>query len=246
MPYERAGFHPSNGSILKNPTPARATASPIRQLFKSVKRRLFPKTAEQRYVDLLSKRIDAGWEHSTLGPSIRDEAYTRGKAEDWAEHMVSYGLKRDHLCVEYGCGSLWAAEPVIRFLDAGRYFGLDITDKFYEFGRERLGDLLREKQVRLGVIADEKLREVAALKPDFIFSRKVLPHVPDDALPRYLANVAGLMQVKTIAMLDNTPMVGDDGKMTGRRHSIEKMQQLLPAGFEIRQERYAALLRRRA
>jgi hypothetical protein len=246
MPYERAGFDPSDSLILKNQTPARATPSPIRQLFKRVKRRLFPKTAEQRYIDLLTKRIDAGWEHSTLGPSIRDEAYTRGKAETWAGHMVDYGLKRDHLCVEYGCGSLWAAEPVIRFLDAGRYFGLDITDKFYEFGRERLGDLLREKQVRLGVIAEEKLREVAALKPDFIFSRKVLPHVSDDALPRYLANVAGLMQPHTIAMLDNTPMVGDDGQMTGRRHSVEKMQKLLPAGFEIKQERYAALLRRRA
>ena len=33
---------------------------------------------------------------------------------------------------------------------------------------------------------------------------------------------------------------------TGRRHSTEKMQKLLPAGFEIKQERYAALLRRRA
>jgi hypothetical protein len=231
---------------LKNPTPARATSSPIRQLFKRVKRRLFPKTAEQRYIDLLSKRIDAGWEHSTLGPSIRDEAYTRGKAEDWSQRMIDYGLKPDHLCVEYGCGSLWAAEPIIRYLDAGRYYGLDITDKFYEFGRERLGDLLVEKQVRLGVIADEKLREVAALKPDFIFSRKVLPHVAEDALPRYLANVAGLMDIKTVAMLDNTPMFDDDGKITGRRHSVEKMQNLLPAGFEIKQERYAALLRRRA
>jgi hypothetical protein len=161
--------------------------------------------------------------------------------------MVDYGLKRDHLCVEYGCGSLWAAEPIIRFLDTGHYYGLDITDKFYEFGRARLGDLLLEKQVRLGVIGDEKLREVAALKPDFIFSRKVLPHVADDALPRYLANVAGLMSVKTIAVLDNTPVVGDDGKVvTGRRHSVEKMQKLLPPGFEIRQERYGAMLRRLA
>jgi hypothetical protein len=229
------------------PTPARATPSPIRQLFKGVKRRLFPKTAEERYIALLSKRIDAGWEHSTLGPSIRDEAYTRGKAEKWARRMVDYGLKRDHFCVEYGCGSLWAAEPVIRFLDAGRYYGLDITDKFYEFGRARLGDLLSEKQVRLGVIADAKLREVAALEPDFLFSRKVLPHVADDALPRYLASVAGLMSVKTIAVLDNTPIAGDDGKaITGRRHSVEKMQKLLPPGFEIRQERYGAVLRRLA
>src|SRR3569623_184107 len=131
------GFDPSYGPILKNPTPARATSSPIRQLFKRVKRRLFPKTAEQRYIALLSKRMEEGWEHSTLGPNIRDEAYTRGKADDWAQRMVEYGLKPDHFCVEYGCGSLWAAEPIIRYLDAGRYYGIAITDKFNEFGRER-------------------------------------------------------------------------------------------------------------
>jgi hypothetical protein len=215
-------------------------------MFKRLKRRFSSKSAEERYINLLSKRIDAGWDHSTLGPNIRDEAYTRGKAGDWADRMVGYGLKPDHLCVEYGCGSLWAAEPIIRYLDAGRYFGLDITDRFYEFGRARLGDLLIEKQVRLGVVADEKLREVAALKPDFLFSRKVLPHVEEEALPRYLANVAGLMSAKTVAVLDNTPVFGDDGRITGRRYSVEKMQKLLPEGFEIKQERYAAFLRRRA
>ena len=238
------GFDPSYGPILKNPTPARATSSPIRQLFKRVKRRLFPKTAEQRYIALLSKRMEEGWEHSTLGPNIRDEAYTRGKADDWAQRMVEYGLKPDHFCVEYGCGSLWAAEPIIRYLDASRYYGIAITDKFYEFGRERLADLLREKQVRLGVITDEKVREVAALKPDFLFSRKVLPHVAEDGLQRYLTNVATLMTVNTIAALDNTPMFDAEGKITGRRHTVEKMQKLLPPGYEIRQERYAAILRR--
>jgi hypothetical protein len=244
MPYKRVGFDPNYSPILKNLTLARATPSPIRQLFKRVKRRLFPKTAEQRFVALLSKRIDAGWEHSTLGPSIRDEAYTRGKADEWAQRMIEYGLKPDHLCVEYGCGSLWAAEPIIHYLDAGRYYGIDITDKFYEFGRARLADLLRDKQVRLGVITDETVREVAALNPDFVFARKVLPHVAEDALQRFLTYVATLMSVKTIAVLDNTPMLDAEGKVTGRRYTVEKMQKLLPAGYEIRQERYAAIVRR--
>jgi len=229
---------------LKTPTPARAAPSPIRQLFKLVKRRLFPRTAEQRYIALLSKRIDAGWDHSTLGPIIRDEAYTRSKAEDWAQQMVEYGLKPDHFCVEYGCGSLWAAEPIIRYLDAGRFYGIDITDKFYEFGRARLANLLREKQVRLGVITDERVREVAALKPDFVFSRKVLSHVAADGLQRYLTNVATLMTVKTIAVLDNKPIFDADGKVTGLHYTVERMQKLLPAGYEIWQERYAAIVRR--
>jgi hypothetical protein len=218
----------------------------MRKALRRLKRRLLGQSPEEEFINLLSSRMAAGWEHSTLGPKIRDEAYTRRKAETWAERMVGYGLQRDHLCVEYGCGSLWAAEPIIRLLEPGRYIGLDITDQFYGYGRERLGALMQEKQVRLGVISESKLREVAALKPDFVFSRKVLPHVAEDALPRFLANVASLMEPKTIAVLDNTPVPGDDGKITGRRYTTEMMQKLLPAGFAIQQSNYGALLRRRS
>lgn len=232
---------------MKSSTLAQPATSPISRVLKRLRACLLPKPAEERYLALMTKRLAAGQEHSTLGPVIRDEAYTRGKAEDWARQMIEiYGLKPDHLCVEYGCGSLWAAEPIVRFLEAGRYYGLDITDQFYEYGRARLAELVREKQMRLGVISDEKLREVAALAPDFLFSRKVLPHVAEDALPRYLANVAGLMAPKTIAVLDNTPIFQEDGTLTGRRHTVEAMQRLLPAGYRIEQTRYAAVLRRHA
>ena len=244
MSYERARSEPRRLNNLKSQTLAQPASSSLQKAFNRV-RDLFRKPGEKRYLAAMKKKLAAGEGHSTLGPLIRDEAYTRGKAEDWAQQMIEiYGLKPDHLCVEYGCGSLWAAEPIIRFLAPRRYYGIDITDEFYEYGRARLGDLLREKQVRLGVIADAKLREVAALQPDFLFSRKVLPHVADDALQRYLANVASLMTPKTIAVLDNTPIFAEDGTLTGRRHTVEAMQKLLPAGYVIEQSRYAAILRR--
>lgn len=226
---------------------ARPASAPFRKVAKRLRAMLFGKPpAEERYLAFMSKRLAEKAPHSTLGPVIRDEEYTRGKAENWAKQMVGYGLRPDHLCVEYGCGSLWAAEPILHYLAPGRYFGLDITDQFYEYGRERIADLLREKQARLGVISPEKLQEVAALKPDFLFSRKVLPHVAEDGLVRYLANVASLMTPNTIAVLDNTPKVDDAGNVTGRRHTVEAMRKLLPPGFEIEQSRYAALLHRRA
>jgi hypothetical protein len=229
---------------LKNSTLALPASSPVQKAFNRL-RELFRKPAEQRYLAAMEKKLAEGAKHSTLGPAIRDEAYTRAKAERWANRMIEYGLKPDHLCIEYGCGSLWAAEPIIRYLDTGRYYGIDLTDQFYEFGRQRLADLLREKQVRLGVIAPPILREIAALQPDFLFSRKVLPHVAEEALPRYLASVCSLLVPKTIAVLDNTPVLKDD-QITGRRHTVEAMRELLPAGFEIEQSRYAAILRRQA
>jgi hypothetical protein len=236
-------FLNSGGSTVKNASLARPQPSPLRQAFQRV-RQLFRKPAEERYLRFMEKKLGGGARHSTLGTAIRDEAYTRGKAEDWAGRMIEYGLKPDHLCIEYGCGSLWAAEPIIRYLHQGRFTGIDITDQFYEVGRARLADLVAEKQVRLGVIAPPVLREIAALQPDFIYSRKVLPHVPDDGLPRYLANICSLMAPKTLAVLDNTPMFQEDGSITGRRHSVEAMRAHLPAGFTLEQGRWAALLRR--
>jgi hypothetical protein len=207
-------------------------------------RALFRAPAEERYLRYMEKKLASGAKHSTLGTEIRDEAYTRDKAEKWARRMIEYGLKPDHLCIEYGCGSLWAAEPIIRYLDQGRFYGIDLTDQFYEVGRARLADLVAEKQVRLGVIAPPTLSEIAALQPDFLYSRKVLPHVPDDALPRYLANICCVMAPKTIAVLDNTPVRQDDGTITGRRHTVETMRTHLPAGFTMEQGRWGALLRR--
>ena len=209
-------------------------------------RALFRKPAEQRYLAAMKRKLASGAEHSTLGEKIRDEAYTRAKAERWAERVIELGLKPDHLCVEYGCGSLWAAEPIIRYLDRGRFYGIDLTDQFYAVGRQRLADLVAEKQVRLAVISEPTLREIAALQPDVLFSRKVLPHVAEDALQRYLSNVCSVMAPKTLAILDNTPVIDkENGSIRGRRHTVEAMRALLPPGFEIEQGRWAALLRRR-
>jgi cyclopropane fatty-acyl-phospholipid synthase-like methyltransferase len=233
-------------NIVKNSTLARPAPSSLQKALERL-RSLFRKPAEERYLAFMKKKLATREGHSTLGPVIRDEVYTRAKAERWAQQMIDLGLKPDHLCIEYGCGSLWAAEPIIRYLDKGRFYGIDLTHEFYEVGRQRLADLIAEKDVRLAVISEPTLREIAALEPDFLFSRKVLPHVAEEALPRYLANVCSVLAPKTIAALDNTPVINkQDGSINGRRHKIEAMRALLPPGFEIEQSRYAAILRRRA
>lgn len=219
--------------------------SPLRKAVAKL-RGLLRQTPEQRYVDSVLKKIDEGRGHSTLGPNIRDEEYTRDKAVRWAERLVEAGLKPDQLCVEYGCGSLWAAEPVLHYLAPGRYYGLDLTDKFYEFGRQRIGNLLTEKQARLAVISPAKLREVAALQPDFIFSRKVIAHVKRDALPRYLANIASLMAPKTIAVIDNHPLTGPNGETTGREYGVRDLRPLLPAWLDVQQTDFAIVIRAKA
>ena len=121
--------------------------------------------------------------------------------------LVELGLRPDELCVEYGCGSLWCAEPVIRRQQPGRFIGLDVTDRFYELGRQRLGSLLTEKQVGLAVISRRTLADVAALRPALVYSHRVLHHVPRRALPRYVRSHAALLNEQTILVIENAPLI---------------------------------------
>ena len=100
-------------------------------------------TPERRYARRVMTKLKNGQLHATLGIEVRDAEYTKAKAERWLGNLKALGLRPEHLCVEYGCGSLWAAEPVIHYQQAGRFIGLDVTDEFYELGRQRLGGLQR-------------------------------------------------------------------------------------------------------
>jgi hypothetical protein len=176
----------------------------------------------------------AGRLRDTLGIQVRDEAATREKGELWLAQMIELGLRPDHLCVEYGCGSLWCAEPIIRYLQPGRFFGLDVTDGFYALGRQRLGSLLEERQVRLAVISRPSLAEVAALKPDFVFSHRVLHHVPVRGLARYVRSICSLLHERTVLVIENKPRPKRDNSKAPR-YSLADIQPYLPQNWIGRQ-----------
>ncbi|HEU4825891.1 MAG TPA: class I SAM-dependent methyltransferase [Dongiaceae bacterium] len=190
---------------------------------------------ERRYERRILKRMARGNLTNTLGVRIRDEAHTRAAAERWLAALVELGLRPDDLCVEYGCGSLWCAEPVIRHLKPGRFIGLDATDRFYELGRQRLGGLLTDKQAGLAVISRRSLREVAALKPALVYSHRVLHHVPRRDLARYVRRIASLLNERTILVIEN-----------GRRYVAEDIQPHLPRNWHCRQERFGLVITHRA
>jgi cyclopropane fatty-acyl-phospholipid synthase-like methyltransferase len=186
---------------------------------------------ERRYERRILKRIARGELTNTLGVRIRDEAGIRAAAEQWLAVLVGLGLRPDDLCVEYGCGSLWCAEPVIRHVKSGRFIGLDATDRFYELGRQRLGNLATEKHIGTAVISRQTLKEVAALKPAFVYSHRVLHHVPRHALPRYVRNIASLLNEQTTLVIENL-----------RRYTAEDIQPHLPRNWHCRQESFGLLI----
>jgi hypothetical protein len=191
-------------------------------------------TPERRYERRVLKRMARGDLTNTLGVQIRDEAYVREASERWLVQLVELGLRPDELCVEYGCGSLWCAEPVIRRQQPGRFIGLDVTDRFYELGRQRLGSLLTEKQVGLAVISRRTLADVAALRPALVYSHRVLHHVPRRALPRYVRSLAALLNEQTILVIENAPH--------RRRYGAHDIQPHLPRNWLCRQTPFGLLV----
>lgn len=198
---------------------------------------------ERRYERRILKRMARGALTNTLGVQIRDEPLVRQMAERWLGILIQLGLRPDDLCVEFGCGSLWCAEPVIRRQQPGRFIGLDATDSFYELGRQRLDALLTEKEVGLGVISRRTLREVAALRPALVYSHRVIHHVPRHALRRYMRNLVALLNDRTILVIENTrPLPGE--AQDGRRYVAEDIRPHLPQGWQCRQEPFGLLITR--
>jgi hypothetical protein len=226
----RAAAHtltPSPPAGFELGTFARRPRNALRAVWQSLTR----EKAEKRYERRILERLASGDLTNTLGIHIRDEAHVRATSEKWLADLVSLGLRADHLCVEFGCGSLWCAEPAIRYLDPHRFVGLDITDRFYDLGCQRLETLVSEKQVMLAKISRRTLGEVAALKPDFVYSHRVIHHVPRRALARYMRNITSLLNEQTILVIENC-----------RRYAAEDVRPFLPQDWVCKQEAFGLVI----
>ncbi len=101
--------------------------------------------------------LEDGKARRSLGPRLKD---AQGNPLDfWQagvrkfEQLIKIGqVTPNSRVVEYGCGSLRLGAHFIKFLQPKKFFGLDITDAYYEMGKEIVGaDLISEKQPHLAV-----------------------------------------------------------------------------------------------
>lgn len=199
------------------------------------------------YAEQVQRQLAKGKLHSTLGDNVQDEAYTRQEALDWLQSLKRYGLRDTDLCVEIGCGSLWAAEPLIAFLPPDKFIGLDTTDAFFKMGLERLAaGLLAEKHPRFHVISADVLARVAAEGPDFLFARKVMIHVPAQELPGFLSRICSVLGPTTTAVLEMPPT--EKTWQHNKRswvYCLADVAARLPAGFDLTQGPDSMILRRK-
>ena len=101
---------------------------------------------ERYYVHRVMSKIRSGHGHPAIGPKARP---LRNESE-LLEFLLKHGLEPGDLTIDYGCGSLRLAPPLIDFLEPGKYWGMDLAQDFLDLGRDHLSpELDRAKRPRL-------------------------------------------------------------------------------------------------
>lgn len=143
----------------------------------------------------LSGSLTAGpIEHDLMGQNTRGTKHFNA--------AIRLGLRPEHTCVDFGCGSLRVGQHIIKYLEPGCYWGLDIVSDFYESGKTLLPpDLVIQKRPELHVIGPGILKAARKSEPDFIVSFAVLKHVPPAELDAYFENITSMMAPHSKAVI---------------------------------------------
>ena len=110
------------------------------------------------------------------------------------DFAVSHGLKPEMRMLEIGCGNLRAGRLFIDYLDAGNYYGLDISPDILIGALDTVADFdLRAKLPHLTVVKDLRLHFLPDASFDFIHAHSVFSHSPIEVIDECLAHVGRIL-----------------------------------------------------
>ena len=168
----------------------------------------------RKHYDALAERIKRGASHASLGPNLKEKSdwWSAGQPK-FAKALRTFPIGRKDRVVEYGCGSLRVGAHFVRYLNPGCYFGLDLTPKLIDFGKELLGeDILREKAPRLAAIDEGSLADATNFAARFVFSWAVAFHVHPDENAYYLETLVRLTHKRGAVLFFNTKLADTELK----------------------------------
>jgi cyclopropane fatty-acyl-phospholipid synthase-like methyltransferase len=111
-------------------------------------------------------------------------------------YLCENGLQPHHKLLDIGCGTLRGGRHFIRYLDAGNYFGFDISPKAIEYGCALVAEEgLTEKRPDLRAIFHNSLRfeQYHAMKFDYLLAQSVFTHLDKDMIDECFACVGKVM-----------------------------------------------------
>jgi SAM-dependent methyltransferase len=111
------------------------------------------------------------------------------------DYLVSHGLKPGMRMLEIGCGNLRAGRLFIEHLDAGDYYGIDISPDILLAAQRTLAEAgLEHKLPHLTLVQDLKLEFLPAGYFDVVHAHSVFSHSPIEVIDECLAHVGRVMK----------------------------------------------------
>jgi SAM-dependent methyltransferase len=115
------------------------------------------------------------------------------------EFLLREGLRPDHAMLDVGCGALRGGRHFIRYLDPGKYFGVDISSVVLAAARRvMLEDQLIDKEPTLQLVSDTSFEWFGDRVFDVILAQSVFTHMRPADLGRVFAHVPRVMAAHTV------------------------------------------------
>lgn len=111
-------------------------------------------------------------------------------------YLVSRGLRRGDRLLDVGCGALRLGVHAVDYLDAGNYFGIDISPSLVDAGyRLELDDAGRSKLPRANLASNAEF-DLSFLggSIDMAIAQSLFTHLPLNHLRRCLSAVSGVLR----------------------------------------------------
>src|SRR3984893_18924164 len=111
------------------------------------------------------------------------------------DYLVSHGLKPGMRMLEIGCGNLRAGRLFIEHLDAGDYYGIDISPDILLAAQRTLAEAdLQDKLPHLALVQDLKLEFLPAGHFDMVHAHSVFSHSPIEVIEECLAHIGRVIK----------------------------------------------------
>ena len=105
--------------------------------------------------------------------------------------LKEHGLEPDHELLDIGCGSLRGGVNFIKYLNEGKYCGLDINPSLIRAGHVEIKkENLIEKRPML-LVNDSFQFQLFKKKFDYAIAQSVFTHLPVNVIQRCLINIEG-------------------------------------------------------
>jgi SAM-dependent methyltransferase len=120
--------------------------------------------------------------HELVGPP----GLWKMKRDFQIRFLESVGLQPEHRLLDLGCGTLRGGIPLIRYLNTGHYYGIEVRPEVLEEGRKELREA--ELQFKEPVLLLPSEIQSANLEGrfDFVWAFSVLMHLSDEILAEQL------------------------------------------------------------